>query len=225
MIVTGGTGGIGRAIVRAFLDEGASVLVFGSDEGRLEALRVEMNSADLDTAKLDLREGAGAMREAVLAAIGRMGRLHVLVNCAGVAFQTPVLDIDESQWDETLTVNLKSAFFLSQEAARHMATVGGGAIVNVSSADCFIVEALYADYSASKAGLSHLTTAMAFELAHLGVRCNAIAPGPTTTPMMGFWMTGYLPALRADHPHAPVRDSRGAGTCGAVPCLGRGSFH
>ena len=186
VIVTGGTGGIGRAIVRAFLDEGAAVLVYGSDSGRLETLEDEMATASLKTMEVDLRGDVTTLQQRTRQAIEAMGRLHVLVNCAGVAYQTPVLEIDEEQWDQTLTVNLKAAFFLSQEAARHMATAGGGAIVNICSADSFIIESLYADYCAAKAGLAHLTTAMAFELAHSGVRFNGVAPGPTATPMMGF---------------------------------------
>ena len=186
VIVTGGTGGIGRAIVKAFLDEGATVLVYGSDDGRLATLEEDFKAPSLQTTKLDLRDDVSVLQRVTREAIERMGRLHVLVNCAGVAYQTPVLEIDEEQWDQTHTVNLKAAFFLSQEAARHMAANGGGAIVNVCSADSYIIEALYADYCASKAGLAHLATAMSFELAHLGVRCNGIAPGPTATPMMSF---------------------------------------
>jgi len=187
VVVTGGTGGVGKGIVAAFLDEGAEVVVLGSAESRLEALRREMDSPHLATARLDLRDGAEAIRRAAKDVGGRLGQVHVVVNCAGVAVQTPVLDITEEQWDQTFAVNLKGAFFLSQEFARQMSSAGGGVIVNISSADGFRgSEALYADYCASKAGLSHLTTAMAFELAHLGIRCNAVAPGPVATPMMDF---------------------------------------
>ena len=113
-----------------------------------------------------------------------MGRVHVLVNCAGVAFEVPVLDIGGAQWDEVIAVNLTAPFVLSQELARHMVASGGGCIVNVSSVDAFIAESPYADYNASKAGLSMLTRSMAFELGHLGVRVNAVAPGATVTPML-----------------------------------------
>jgi NAD(P)-dependent dehydrogenase (short-subunit alcohol dehydrogenase family) len=187
VVVTGGTGGVGKAMVTAFLAEGAKVVVLGSAESRLQALLREIGAPRLSTAQLDLREGAETIRRVARAVGAQLGEVHVLVNCAGVAVQTPVLDITEEQWDQTFAVNLKGAFFLSQEFARQMSGGGGGVIVNISSADGFRGnEALYADYCASKAGLSHLTTAMAFELAPLGIRCNAVAPGPVATPMMDF---------------------------------------
>ena len=183
VIVTGATGGIGRAIVAAFLAEGASVLGFGSREESAAVLREALGHERLAVAALDLRDRdaiAAAAREAVAA----MGRVHVLVNCAGVAFEVPVLDIRGAQWDEVIAVNLTAPFVLSQEMARHMVASGGGCIVNVSSVDAFIAESPYADYNASKAGLSMLTRSMAFELGHLGVRVTAVAPGATVTPML-----------------------------------------
>jgi NAD(P)-dependent dehydrogenase (short-subunit alcohol dehydrogenase family) len=188
VVITGGTGGVGRAIVQAFLDEEATVMLLGSAQERLDALSAELKSPSLATRRLDLREGADAIG-AVAQEIGdQLGEIHVLVNCAGIATQAPLLEITERQWDETLAVNLKGAFFLSQQVARRMISDGTeGAIVNVSSADAFRgSEGLYADYCASKAGLSHLTEAMAFELAQYGIRCNAVAPGPVATPMMAF---------------------------------------
>lgn len=186
-LVTGGTGGIGSAIVRAFLDDGANVVVFGSSRTRLDALRETCDSERLRTLELDLRGGATEVVDATRAAIAEFGRLDILVNCAGVAFQTPILEISEEQWDTTLAVNLKSAFFLSQAAARHMVDNGGGSIINVCSVDSYRGgEALYADYSASKAALAHLTQVLTLELGPRGIRCNAIAPGPVATPMMDF---------------------------------------
>jgi 3-oxoacyl-[acyl-carrier protein] reductase len=187
VIVTGGTGGIGKAIVHAFLDEGARVMVLGSSEPRLQALREELDAKSLNVLKLDLRDGADRIQQVALTAVDELGSVDVLVNCAGVAFQTPLLEITEDQWDVTLSVNLKGAFFLSQACARTMVGSGGGVIVNVCSADSFRgSEALYADYCASKAALAHLTSVMALELGALGVRCNAVAPGPVATPMMDF---------------------------------------
>jgi len=182
-IVTGATGGIGRAIVAGFLDEGAGVLAFGSRDESAAALREELGHERLAVKALDLRDRA-AIVAAAREAVASMGRVHALVNCAGVAFETPVLDIDGAQWDEVIAVNLTAPFVLSQELARHMVAAGGGCIVNVSSVDAFIAESPYADYNASKAGLSMLTRSMAFELGHLGVRVNAVAPGATVTPML-----------------------------------------
>lgn len=184
VIVTGATGGIGAAIVDGFLAEGATVVGMGRRAEALAAL-AGRGEPRLHAAAVDLRAP-----EAVVAAaeewIGRLERVHVLVNCAGVAFATQVLDITPEEWHETLATNLTGAFFLSQAVARHMVAKGGGAIVNISSVDAFIAESPWAGYNASKAGLSQLTRSMAFELGHLGLRCNAVAPGFTMTPMMGY---------------------------------------
>jgi NAD(P)-dependent dehydrogenase (short-subunit alcohol dehydrogenase family) len=185
VVVTGASGGIGGAIVEGFLDEGATVVALGSSRQKLSAFAERLQSDRLETVALDLRDVPGIAR-CVADLTEPPARIDVLVNCAGVAFQTPILDISVDQWNETIAINLSAAFFMSQLIARHMVERGGGAIVNVSSVDAFIAESTYADYNASKAGLSQLTTSMAFELGHLGIRCNAIAPGFTMTPMMDF---------------------------------------
>lgn len=186
VLVTGGTGGIGLAIVDAFLEEAATVVAFGRREEALAALSGR-GERRLHAAALELRDPA-AITAAAATWVERLGRIDVLVNCAGVAFATKVLDITLDEWNETLATNLTGAFVLSQAVARHMVEQGGGAIVNISSVDAFIAESPWAGYNASKAGLSQLTTSMAFELGHLGLRCNAVAPGFTMTPMMDYAM-------------------------------------
>jgi 3-oxoacyl-[acyl-carrier protein] reductase len=184
VIVTGATGGIGLAIVEAFLREGATVLGLGRRRDALAAL-ADRGQVRLHTAVLDLRD-VEAIRKTAEEWIARLEHVDVLVNCAGVAFLTPVLEITREEWDETIATNLTGAFFLSQEVARHMVARGGGAIVNISSVDSFIAESPWAGYNASKAGINQLTRSMAFELGHLGLRCNAVAPGFTMTPMMDY---------------------------------------
>jgi NAD(P)-dependent dehydrogenase (short-subunit alcohol dehydrogenase family) len=192
VLVTGASGGIGRAIVAGFLREGAGVTAFGVTPSALQDLAdAHRGESRLQTCVVDLRDPA-ATTEGVALAIETMGHLEVLVNCAGIAPMVPVLHISLDQWNEVIAVNLTAAFIVSQLAARHMAGRGGGAIVNVSSLDAFIAESPYADYNASKAGLVQLTKSMAFELGHLGVRCNGIAPGFTATPMMEYAMDDRL---------------------------------
>jgi NAD(P)-dependent dehydrogenase (short-subunit alcohol dehydrogenase family) len=185
VIVTGAAGGIGAAIVDGFLREGATVVGFGRRPETLDALAAAHPGAALHTAVLDLLDPE-AIAATAAAWIERLGRVHALVNCAGIALAVKVLDITLDQWNETLHTNLTAAFLLSQALARHMIEHGGGAIVNVSSVDAFIAESPWAGYNASKAGLNQLTRSMAFELGHLGLRCNAIAPGFTMTPMMDY---------------------------------------
>jgi len=213
VIVTGGSGGIGRAIVHAFAADGARVYSAGRSEERLEKVRVESAAPErVQTAVVDLRDRE-QVRRMVRDAIEAMGRVHVLVNNAGIAYSDPVLDLPEAHWDETFAVNLDAPFLASQEAARHMVEAGGGAIVNIASTDAFSVESPQTHYNASKAALVMMTRSMAHELGHLGVRCNCVAPGETLTPMLGDDMDqpafrrSYLariPMRRAAAPEEPA---------------------
>lgn len=185
VVVTGAGGGIGRAIVTSFLNEGATVLGLDSKPGSLEGLTSQVRSQSLHVAITDLRD-PDACKAAVRRSLDVLGMVHVLVNCAGIAYRVPVLEITVEQWNDVIATNLSGAFFMSQEMAKHMVSRGGGAIVNICSVDAFIAESPFAGYNASKAGLVQLTKSMAFELGHLGLRCNGVAPGFTMTPMMDY---------------------------------------
>jgi NAD(P)-dependent dehydrogenase (short-subunit alcohol dehydrogenase family) len=184
VVVTGASSGIGRAVARAFVAEGAWVLATGRNEAGLEetrngCVRPEM----LETIAADLTQ-PGEARRVVREAIEATGRLHVLANCAGVALEDTFLEMTEETWRSTLAINLDAAVWASQEAARHMAEHGGGAIVSITSVDAFYAESPQVHYNASKAALQMVTRSMAHELAGLGVRVNAVAPGQTLTPMV-----------------------------------------
>lgn len=184
VIVTGGSSGIGRACVHAFVDEGAHVLAVGRSEERLWEMRSHSSVPDrieIFVADVGVPDEARAL---VREAITRFGRVHVLVNNAGIAFEDPVLETSEEHWHRTLAVNLDGVFFASQEAARHMAEAGGGAIVSIASTDAFMVESPQAHYNVSKAGVVMLMRSMAHELGRVGVRCNCVAPGQTETAMI-----------------------------------------
>ncbi len=185
IIVTGASSGIGQAIAVAFAGEAAHVVAVGRDQRRLDETRALAANGVVEPLVLDVRDPA-AVRAAVAAVAERLDGIQVLVNCAGIAPQTGVLDISPEQWADVIGTNLSGPFFMAQAAARDMVKRGGGVIVNISSANSFSVESPYADYNASKAGLNQLTMSMAFELGHLGVRCVAVAPGMTMTPMMDF---------------------------------------
>lgn len=184
MIVTGGSSGIGRACVHAFVDEGARVFAVGRNEERLWQMRGHSSAPDrieLFVADVGVPDEArGLVREA----IERMGRVHVLVNNAGIAYEDPVLDTPDEHWRRTLAVNLDGVFFASQEAARHMAEHGGGAIVSIASTNALMVESPQAHYNVSKAGVVMLMRSMAHELGRAGIRCNCVAPGQTETAMV-----------------------------------------
>jgi NAD(P)-dependent dehydrogenase (short-subunit alcohol dehydrogenase family) len=170
VVVTGGAQGIGRAIVAAFAAEGARVV------------SVDLRPTDgVGSIVEDLGTVEGASR-VVPDAIEALGRLDVLVNCAAVQPDGPALDVEPEDLDRTFAVNVRGPFILMQHACRHMRSHGGGAIVNVTSANAIRNESPESIYNASKAALAALSVAFAHEHAHLGIRVNCVAPGETLTP-------------------------------------------
>jgi meso-butanediol dehydrogenase / (S,S)-butanediol dehydrogenase / diacetyl reductase len=186
VVVTGGSSGIGRAVVQLFAEEGAHVVAAGRRPALLEKTREELRARSLNvrTRVTDVRVPAD-VRALIGETVESFSRLDVLVNCAGVGLLDPVLDLSEHAWRDTFRTNLDGAFFASQAAARHMVIDGGGAIVNVASIDAFVAESPAVHYCASKAAMVMMTKCFAHELGHLGIRCNAVAPGVTMTPMIG----------------------------------------
>jgi NAD(P)-dependent dehydrogenase (short-subunit alcohol dehydrogenase family) len=200
-LVTGASSGIGRACALALVEEGATVSLTGRDEARLRETR-EASAAPgrvrLDPA--DLSEPTQARRVAD-DAIAAFGAVDVLINAAGIALDAGVLDVDAARWRSTFALNLDAACWTSQVTARHMVERGTGSIVNVASIDGLVPEAPLAAYDASKAALISLTRSFAHELGHLGVRCNAVAPGMTMTHMIEAdvasesFVQAYLPRI------------------------------
>ena len=124
------------------------------------------------------------------------GRLDALVNNAGIAIFKPLLETTQADWDRVLAVNLTGPFLCTQAAAPLMRENGGGAIVNITSISALRASTLRTAYGTSKAGLAHLTKQFAVELATLGIRVNAVAPGPVDTAMA---KAVHTPAIRADY--------------------------
>lgn len=184
VVVTGASSGIGRAVAQAFAAEGAWVFAVGRDLTRLEEMQrgvTDPSMVEVSVADVRIPEEA---RRVVREAIEATGRLHVLANCAGIALEDSFLEMTEETWKDTMSTNVDGPLWSSQEAARHMVANGGGCIVNITSVDAFSVESPQVHYNASKAALQMATRSMAHELAHLGVRVNAVAPGQTVTGMV-----------------------------------------
>ena len=184
-LVTGGTRGIGAAIVRAFLAEGARVAFTGTSTASLA--RLGATTADCCGFVADLADAAApeALAAAVLATFGR---IDVLVNNAGVISRAGEWDLDAAEWDRVHAVNLRAVFFLSRAAAKSMQATGKGSIVNVSSiAGQHGGLAGSPAYASSKAAVIGLTRSLARRFAPIGVRVNCIAPADIETDMTAGW--------------------------------------
>ena len=185
-LVTGGSRSIGRAIALGLAHEGADVAVNyrRSREDAESAVREIEEMGRRAVAVQGSTDSASDVERFVAEAHDLLGGLDILVNNAGILMRTPLLEIEEEEWDAILDVNLKGYFLVGQAAARRMVEAGTpGAIVNVSSAGQAVAAPNLAHYCVSKAGIEMLTKQMALELAPHGIRVNAIAPGLIETDL------------------------------------------
>jgi NAD(P)-dependent dehydrogenase (short-subunit alcohol dehydrogenase family) len=182
-LVTGAQQGIGRAMAIAFAEAGADVAVNYLDDAKAAgavagAVRERGRRAAVIQADVALPAAAAAM---VATAVSELGHIDILVNNAGIFPRVPMLEMQESDWDRVLDVNLKGTFFCAQAAAKAMiAGAHPGAIINLAS-QAIRGAPRGVHYTASKGGIVAMTRAMALELAPHRIRVNAIAPGLTDT--------------------------------------------
>lgn len=184
-LVTGGSRGIGRDIVLAFLREGASVWYLDLAEG--DSLAEYESVAKEHGGSASFREANVADEQSVTAAIEEILKdaegLDVLVNNAGITRDNLLFRMSAKEWNDVLSVNLTSAFLTSRLVVRQMAKQRSGSVINVASIVGIIGNGGQANYSASKAGMIGLTKSMAREVAARNVRINAVAPGFINTKM------------------------------------------
>ncbi len=166
-IVTGGSQGIGRAIVERMAEAGARVVA-----GDL------MPPADgaLEWCTLDVTDEA-SIANFIEETLSKHGGIDVLVNNAGIMFEKPLEEQTADDWDRMMAVNLRGPFLMAKHAAPHMKARGGGAIVNVGSIEGYACNPNHTAYAASKGGVHGLSVALAVDLGPHGIRSNAIAPG------------------------------------------------
>jgi glucose 1-dehydrogenase len=187
-IVTGGAQGIGLAVARRYVAEGAKVVIADIAEGTGRAAAEKLGEAACRFVPTDVGKAEDAAR-LVAETCAAFGKLDVLVNNAGIIHAADFLDLKEADFDRVLRVNLKGAFLVGQQAARQMveqAKAGrtGGAIINMSSINASLAIPNQTPYCVSKGGLSQLTRVMAMALAPHNIRVNAIGPGSIMTAMM-----------------------------------------
>jgi 3-oxoacyl-[acyl-carrier protein] reductase len=177
-VVTGSTGGIGRETARLLSEEGARVVIAGRDSARVERTRKEIGAA-LGVV-CDLAE-PGAPDELIAEAAEQAGPVEVLVNNVGVAYQLPLEQVSDQQWDEMWQLNVMSYVRAIRAVVPGMRERGRGAIVNVSSTAGKRPSTSMPNYSVTKAAVLSLSRLVADLYAGDGIRCNAVAPGPTAT--------------------------------------------
>jgi NAD(P)-dependent dehydrogenase (short-subunit alcohol dehydrogenase family) len=229
-LVTGAARGIGLATAKRFLAEGWRVALLDIERDLLNGAVTGL--ADPDRTLALHCDVSDAMRVAAAMDVVsmRFGRLDALVNNAGIAVFAPLLETSDADWSRILEVNLTGPFLCTKAAAPLLREHGGGAIVNITSISAVRASTLRSAYGTSKAGLAHLTKQLAVELASLGIRVNAVAPGPVDTAMA---KAVHSAEIRADyHDAIPLnryglkRNSRKrSSSCAAsAPAISPGRF-
>jgi glucose 1-dehydrogenase len=196
-IVTGGGRGIGREIARRLARDGAAVAILDVDAAAGQRVATELRSEDRQALSVECDVSQRTqIQVAVKAVMTTWGKITILVNNAGIGVRAPFLELTDDAWQRVLAVNLSGAFMAAQETARHMVRSGGGSIINMGSAAAQMAHSEQAAYATSKAGLEALTRVMAFELAPLGIRVNAVAPGTIETRLLKGMLTDEARAER-----------------------------
>ena len=178
-LVTGASSGLGRHFALTLARAGAKVAVAGRRSERLVELAREIAAFDGRAVPIvmDVTD-AGTVRDGIAAAETELGPVEILVNNAGVVVSKPLLEHSEADWDRVIDTDLKGVWLVAQETARHMVRLGhGGSIINIASMLGEVADSGVPSYSAAKAGVIHLTRAMARELARHDIRVNALCPG------------------------------------------------
>lgn len=186
-IVTGGTRGIGYAIVKRFAEEGAIVVLCGSREETatkaLAKLKSELPNVTADAVWPRLTD-----KESVSSAFNQIkekyGHIDILANNAGIAQRTPLLDYTEKEYEDIMNLNVKAIFVCAQTAAAIMKEQGGGVIINTSSVVSLYGQTSGFGYPTSKFAVNGLTKSLARELGKYNIRVNAVAPGVVKTDMV-----------------------------------------
>jgi len=183
-VVVGGTSGIGLALARGLADAGADVAPLSRRQEQVDAAAGEVEQRGRRAARITGDVADRASLEAALAAVvAQLGKVDILVNCAGITKRTPTLDVTDDEWTSILGTNLTGTWRACQVFGRHMLGNGYGRIINIASLASFVGLFEVAAYTASKAGVAGLTRALAVEWGGRGVNVNAIAPGVYRTAL------------------------------------------
>ncbi len=182
-IVTGASQGIGRDLAIGLAEAGAHVALVSRNQSALDEVASEIMALDRKTLVIpgDLTD-VSQIRAMVKQVHDTFGKIDILINNAAWTDTVPALEVTEKEWDQTLDTSLKALFFVSQAVARVMIPQGHGKIVNIGSTFGQVTFKGRSVYAAAKAGVHHLTRALAYEWASEGINVNAVAPCVTETP-------------------------------------------
>jgi NAD(P)-dependent dehydrogenase (short-subunit alcohol dehydrogenase family) len=206
-IVTGAGRGIGESIAMVLAREGAEVMVVGRSAEPLKstvcAIEAEGGRAFAVAADISSADDVSA---AVAEAMTRWDRIDVLVNNAAVFDEPPFFELDVDTFRTTFDINVTGTFLISQQVARHMAEVGKGSIIHISSIDALGADGPFTAYTATKAAVVSLAQTMTMELAPLGIRVNCVAPGFVNTDMVHKTSTpNVIDHMLRDFTRVPMR--------------------
>ncbi len=186
-IVTGGTRGIGYAIVQKYLENGATVVLLGSRQETVDKAIASLKAINpdwpVDGACPNLSDAA-AVEATVNAVAQKYGKLDILVNNAGISDATPTVNLTAERFDQVIDLNVNSLMYAIMPAAKIMKEQGAGCILNTSSMVSISGQPSGVAYPASKFAVNGLTLSLARELGPMGIRVNAVAPGVTATDMV-----------------------------------------
>ena len=204
-LITGSSQGIGFALAKGLAEHGAAVVLNGRDPGKIEVASAELSAKGhkVSTAIFDVTS-AEAVRTGIEAIEGE-GPIDILINNAGMQFRTPLEDFPVDRWEQLLTTNISSVFYVGQAVARHMIARGRGKIINIASVQSELARPGIAPYTATKGAVKNLTRGMCADWAKHGLQINAIAPGYFKTPLnqalvdsaeFSGWLEKRTPAAR-----------------------------
>ncbi|MEI7884416.1 MAG: glucose 1-dehydrogenase [Clostridia bacterium] len=211
-IVTGGTLGIGEAIAKEYALEGATVIILGRNKERGQKVCVDIQmdcGAEADFYATDFLSSA-SIKASIQDILKKYPKIDILVNNAGIATSGTVESLEEQEWDEIFTVNVKALYLMSKYLIPVMRKNGRGSIINIAST-CGLVGAwgLHA-YSATKGAVIQLTKSMAAEYAKEKIRVNALCPGATATPMLDSIDQEFVKMIPMQRMATPSEIAKGA---------------
>lgn len=183
VLITGAARGIGFEIAFHFAKEGAALSILDFNTVNLEAATLELKKLTPQVFPYFVDIANQSVVKEVVEKAECIQPIDILINNAGIAFESPFLNIEAAEWKQIIEINLTGMFYVSQAVCKQMALRKKGVVVNMASKNGLDGEFGYAHYNASKGGVIMLTKTMSLELAHLGIRVNAVCPGYIQTPM------------------------------------------